>query len=135
MRGELPPWVGAVEDSTTVSVDPRVLAGMTIWLIAFGWYVFLHALPRGDLSLSSAGVLYAAGTFAAGLCFGSGEVHVASGFRRFVDRSGLLLGGGAIATTGLAFYHFVPPTNPYVGGLWLGVTLLAAGLTIGAALR
>jgi|GEM_PF-3545542 len=135
MRDETPPWVETVDDATPSSVDPRVLGGMTLWLVAFGWYAILQATPRAGLTMTDAALVYGAATFTAGLGFGNGEDEVATRLRAVVDRTGLLLGGLAIGSAGLTWLVATTPQNPYTAGLWLGVVLLTAGIAIGAAAR
>lgn len=135
MRDETPPWAETVDDATPSSVDPRVLGGMTLWLVAFGWYAILQATPRGGLTMTGAALLYGAVTFMAGLGFGNGEDQVATRLRAVFDRTGLVLGGVAIGSAGLTWVVATSPKNPYTAGLWLGVVLLSAGIAIGAAAR
>lgn len=135
MRDETPPWVGTVDDSPGPPVDPFVLAGTTIWLVVFGWYVLLEATPRADLSLSTAALAYSAATLLAGICFGRGEDQVSNPIRRFADPRGLRLGAGAAAIATPTWFVLATPVNPYQAGLWMGALFLAAGIAIGAAGR
>lgn len=135
MRDETPPWVGAVDDSRATSVDPFVLAGTTLWLVVFGWYVLLQATPRAGLSLSTAALLYSTTTLLAGVCFGWGEDQVSRPIRRVLDPMELRLGASAAGITTLSWFLLATPTNPYQAGLWMGAIFLGAGIALGAAGR
>lgn len=135
MRDETPPWVGAVEDTPAASVDPFVLAGTTIWLVVFGWYVLLQATPRTGLTLPAAALTYASATLLAGVCFGWGEDQVATPIRRVVDPLGLVLGAAVVVSATLSWFVFTNPASPYKAGLWMGAVFLGAGIAIGAAGR
>lgn len=135
MRDESPPWVDAVEDSTGPTVDPFVLAGTTIWLVVFGWYVLLEATPRADLARSTAALAYSAATLLAGVCFGWGEDTVSNPIRRVADPPGLRLGASAVVIATLSWFVLAAPANPYQAGLWMGAIFLGAGIAIGAAGR
>lgn len=135
MRDETPPWVGTIDDSAASSVDPFVLAGTTLWLVVFGWYVILQATPRPGLSLTAAALVYSATTLLAGICFGWGEKQLSTPIRRVVDRRGLLLGAtGTVATT-ITWSVLASPSRPYEAGLWVGAVLLGAGIAFGAGLQ
>lgn len=135
MRDETPPWVESVVDSSPSSVDPRVLVGTGLWLVAFGWYVILRATPAFGLSPNVAALLYAVCTFAVGVCFGWGEDQISTTLDRVLDRPALALGGLALASAGISWFLLATTPTPYTRGLWLGVVLLASGLLVGAALR
>lgn len=135
MRDETPPWVGAVEDSTGPSVDPFVLAGTTIWLVVFGWYVLLEATPRAGLTHATAALTYAVATLLAGVCFGWGEDQVSTPIRRVADPRRLRLGAAGVGIATLTWFVLATPANPYQAGLWMGAIFLAVGIAIGAAGR
>lgn len=135
MRDETPPWVGTVDDSEASSVDPFVLAGTTLWLVVFGWYVILQATPRAGLTLPTAALAYSATTLLAGVCFGWGEEQVSTPIRRVVDRPGLLLGAAGAVTTTLTWFILASPSSPYEAGLWMGAAFLGAGIAFGAGLQ
>lgn len=134
MRDETTPWVDAVDRATASGVDRRVLAGTTIWLVAFGWYVLLQADPRPGLDLADAALVYGLATLTAGIGFGWGEEQIRDILARVLDRTSLTLGGVAIATTGLLWFLFSPHPAPYETGLWLGIVLLGAGILLGASM-
>ena len=135
MRDETPPWVGTVDDSATPNVDPFVLAGTTIWLVVFGWYVILQATPTGGLSPHDAALVYSSSTLLAGVCFGWGEAQLSAPIRRVADPPELFLGATAVVVATLAWFVLSPPASAYEAGLWMGVVLLGAGIAIGAAAR
>lgn len=135
MRDETPPWVGTVDDSAASSVDPFVLAGTTLWLVVFGWYVILQAAPRAGLSFPAAALVYSVTTLLAGVCFGWGEEQLSAPVRRVFDRSWLLLGAAGAVTTTLTWFILASPSSPYEAGLWMGAVFLGAGIAFGARLQ
>lgn len=135
MRDESPPWVGAVDDASGLTVDPLVLAGTTLWLAGFGWYVILQATPRVGLSPTTGVLVYAATTLLAGYCFGRGEDDVSTPIRRIVTPTGLRLGASAVGVATLSWFVLASPSNPYQAGLWMGAILLGVGIAAGAGSR
>lgn len=112
MRDTAPPLAGAVDDASAPVVDPFVLAGTTIWLVVFGWYVLLQAAPRAGLSLSVAALVYASAALIAGVCFGWGEDRVATPIRRVADPLGLVLGATVIVLATLTWFVLAAPASP-----------------------